>query len=372
MGLSFRKSYKLFPGVKVNLSKTGVSLSLGVPGATINLNNRGAKGTFGIPGTGISYKENLYSFSGNNGIGGSKNSSLTIHNQTEIESKAAGFLTSENLLPLKQMIIDSNKQLSSIRWRLFFMRIRRPFKFLSLMILNSIFLKYVFRKSANKSKESYEQFKNEIIDIKEIRKTSKVKIEFQNDDESKKKYEELISSFIDLCNVDRIWDVTKTVKLNAFKLRSPTNDFVQRRKVRFRTLRKKFLEFDGFVMKLKNINGDDVFIYPGFAFINGPSDFALIDIFDLTISHSSIKFIEDERVPYDAYVLTHTWAKANQDGSRDKRFNDNKQIPVCSYGQLTLKSSNGLNEKYLVSNDVIASRFVERLQEYKNLLKAPS
>lgn len=55
MGLRFRKSLKIAPGVKINLSKSGGSLSLGGRGATINISNRGIRSTYGIPGTGISY-----------------------------------------------------------------------------------------------------------------------------------------------------------------------------------------------------------------------------------------------------------------------------------------------------------------------------
>ena len=59
MGFRFRKSIKLFPGVRLNLSKSGISTSIGVPGATINIGKRGTRGTVGIPGTGISYTENV-------------------------------------------------------------------------------------------------------------------------------------------------------------------------------------------------------------------------------------------------------------------------------------------------------------------------
>ena len=59
MGFRFRKTIKLFPGLKFNLSKSGVSTSIGGPGATINISNRGTRGIVGIPGTGISYSENL-------------------------------------------------------------------------------------------------------------------------------------------------------------------------------------------------------------------------------------------------------------------------------------------------------------------------
>jgi Protein of unknown function (DUF4236) len=59
MGLRFRKTIKLFPGIRLNLSKSGISTSIGVPGATINIGKRGTRGTVGIPSTGINYSENL-------------------------------------------------------------------------------------------------------------------------------------------------------------------------------------------------------------------------------------------------------------------------------------------------------------------------
>ena len=55
MGFRFRKSVKIAPGLKLNLSKSGGSLSIGGRGATVNLSNRGVRSTYGIPGTGLSY-----------------------------------------------------------------------------------------------------------------------------------------------------------------------------------------------------------------------------------------------------------------------------------------------------------------------------
>jgi len=55
LGLRFRRSIKILPGVRLNFSKSGVSTSLGGPGASINLGPKGTRQTIGLPGTGISY-----------------------------------------------------------------------------------------------------------------------------------------------------------------------------------------------------------------------------------------------------------------------------------------------------------------------------
>jgi hypothetical protein len=57
MGFRFRKIFSVLPGVKVNLSKSGVSTSLGGHGATVNVGTSGKRTiTLGIPGSGMSYQ----------------------------------------------------------------------------------------------------------------------------------------------------------------------------------------------------------------------------------------------------------------------------------------------------------------------------
>ena len=50
MPLRFRRSLSLFPGARLNFSKSGMSVSLGRPGATLNVGPRGSSATFGLPG----------------------------------------------------------------------------------------------------------------------------------------------------------------------------------------------------------------------------------------------------------------------------------------------------------------------------------
>jgi hypothetical protein len=57
MGLRFRRSFRLIPGVRLNLSKSGVSASVGRRGAWLTIGPRGTRATVGIPGTGLSYTE---------------------------------------------------------------------------------------------------------------------------------------------------------------------------------------------------------------------------------------------------------------------------------------------------------------------------
>ncbi len=57
--LRFRKTISILPGIKLNLSKTGVSASVGGKGSTMNIGTRRRMVTLGIPGTGLSYQMSL-------------------------------------------------------------------------------------------------------------------------------------------------------------------------------------------------------------------------------------------------------------------------------------------------------------------------
>src|SRR3546814_17275303 len=59
MGFRFSKRITLLPGVRMNLSKSGASLSVGPRGASVTMGKRGVYGNVGLPGSGLSYRERL-------------------------------------------------------------------------------------------------------------------------------------------------------------------------------------------------------------------------------------------------------------------------------------------------------------------------
>jgi len=55
--MRFQKRIKILPGVTANLSRKGVSTSLGVTGARVTYGHGEKRTTVGLPGTGISHSE---------------------------------------------------------------------------------------------------------------------------------------------------------------------------------------------------------------------------------------------------------------------------------------------------------------------------
>jgi hypothetical protein len=59
MAFRFRQSFRLLPGVRLNLSKSGISASLGIRGAHVTVGPRATTTSVGLPGTGLSYTSRI-------------------------------------------------------------------------------------------------------------------------------------------------------------------------------------------------------------------------------------------------------------------------------------------------------------------------
>ena len=59
MGLQFRRSIKIAPGIRINFGKKSTSVSVGPRGAKVTMGTNGTHVSAGIPGTGIYYREKV-------------------------------------------------------------------------------------------------------------------------------------------------------------------------------------------------------------------------------------------------------------------------------------------------------------------------
>lgn len=98
-------------------------------------------------------------------------------------------------------------------------------------------------------------------------------------------------------------------------------------------------------------------------------NFAIIGIDELSLTFSSVSFTETGTVPRDSKVTDKTWAKVNKNGTPDKRFKNNYQIPVVRYGRFRFSNSTGVNEEYQISNFEAAEEFGNAFEEYRKACK---
>lgn len=368
MAWKFRRRIRILPGFSINLSKTGMSATIGIRGASVNIGERGAYLNTGIPGTGIYDRQK---------IGGSTNKSfdnesnyenkLISEDSIEIRSLDADQLTSDNLFGLKTAIIESQKE--KINLKEIYEKTKSQYyisKFLSILsyfLIFGLFYKKVHQVSSER--------KNDMLQAQNDYSTYSIKVDINMDEEIKNIFDEMKLSFKKLVSIHSIWDITSSQSVDRVKERSAASSSVQRTKTSFEEKSLDFLTISDAALVFHNKNGSDFFLFPGFivAYESSNKSFGIIDYKDLHIESHYQKFIETESIPNDAETVGHTWKYVNKNGSQDKRFKDNYQIPIVQYYELNITTQNGINDSFQFSDAKVAEVFCLALSNYVSILK---
>lgn len=102
-----------------------------------------------------------------------------------------------------------------------------------------------------------------------------------------------------------------------------------------------------------------MFFMPDIVLVEDGSRIGAVSYTDLNVRWQDSSFIETERIPSDARVVDHTWKHPNKSGGPDRRFRDNRQIPVCLYETMHLTSNSGVNELLEFSRTGVVAAFVD-------------
>lgn len=102
-----------------------------------------------------------------------------------------------------------------------------------------------------------------------------------------------------------------------------------------------------------------MFFMPDIVLVQDGSRVGAVNYADLNVRWQDSRFIETERVPSDTRVIDHTWAHPNKSGGPDRRFKNNRQIPICLYEAMHFTSNSGVNELVEFSRTGVAAAFVE-------------
>jgi Protein of unknown function (DUF4236) len=371
MGWKFRRRVRLFPGFYLNLSKSGMSATVGMRGFSVNVGQKGAYLNTGIPGTGI-YDRTKLDDGQNNRIlpknpDISPPQSLPANaNVEEIKSYNPELITSEGLFGLKESILNAQKTKEELLAESQHANSAKN-RALFLLIISSVFiLGFLIKWFRNNYKDRKDQAK----EAKETHDNFKLEVDFNFDNAIQNDYITMKKGFTLLTGVNSIWDVTTSQENDRVKTRSAAEISISRQKVSFAIASLDFLNTKYDALKMSNANGGDLFIYPGFIVMvdKRSSEFGLVDFRDLRIEHHQQRFIEQEQCPPDTKIVDNTWRYVNKDGLPDKRFKDNYKIPIALYYDLSISTNKGFNERYQFSNPDVGADFCNAFKKYKEEL----
>lgn len=392
MSLRFRQTFTLFPGVKLNIGKRGISASIGVPGATVNVGKKGLRATVGLPGTGLSYTTPTLPYDDGHSVTNPLIPSSTepdfgltesfpsntpsnakiympMAGMNEISSASVEVLTSSSLLPLRDLIAKAREQRAEIKSDLQEALAEESKQKNELVRRKSSLFRWFYKRRIAELETELPVTQAEISRLVSWEDSTKIAITFESSDASQRAYAAMVRAFDMLKSSVKKWDITADKATDQFAERTLATRSVNRHPVTFDFSSTDLIQFTGRAMRFENVNGDDILLYPGVAVIpRADGAFALIDLRELQISSEYRRFHEEEGVPSDSRIDGHIWAKTNKNGSPDRRFKDNYQIPICIYGNITFHSQTGVTEEYMVSNADAAQAFAEAVKRYQTSL----
>jgi hypothetical protein len=387
MGLRFHHRISLLPGVHINLGLNGASLNLGVPGANITVGPHELAGTLGIPGTGLSWRKTIGAPHRNTHPSVPLPLSPSAGKPFRpIASAGIETLTSANLAPLHDLVLatraeraEATRHLDSCERKL--RRMQQDAEQLrdreakAREMLRRLRTSWFRRLRGAKIERTERLVESEaaaaatgadmlrragdLVEVaRERRDSTWLNLTVELSASAQRAWENLEAAFDALCRSAAIWDITASRAKRAGEERSTATEIVERKRVKLARGEVDVLESRHSALQWQNANGGDIFLLPGFILIfRNETDFALIDFSEIELHVSMVKFTESEQVPADALLIGRTWALANRDGTRDRRYANNRELPVLAYAQFLWQSQSGLNEAFQFSNWDTASAF---------------
>lgn len=388
MGWRYRKSFRLFPGVRINVSRRGVSTTIGVRGASVNLGPRGVYLNTGIPGTGIYNRQRIdipnatphtqvpvQSFTplfdpATPDISYYKLSELPLPGA--IQSADVETLTSNGLkdfgaliaraIAEKHALQDEHRQKNAELVGVHRYETELAQRFLG---------KWLNKKKIALAQTEIARLEEYVAELEEQLRLCVVPMDLELDETLATAYQNLTTAFHEVATCQSIWDKTSSMANDPRVTRSAATSTVTRRRVEFTNSGIEIIPSNIAPCRLENANGNDIYLYPGFILVyENTVNFALIDWRDLHIELRHTQFIEDETVPSDSTIVDTTWRYVNKNGTPDRRFIDNRQLPIVVYSDIYLTTPRGLHEAYTVSNPEKAERFVEAVTAYQLMFSA--
>ncbi len=404
MGLRFQKRLQVFPGVRLNFSRSGVSATIGVQGASVTVGRDGVHANAGLPGSGLSYRKKITGW-GKASAGKDsealerKNARKTMSARDEdgydagydaddapapdqgsliqdldaavaddlvaVESAPLEQVASAGLEELRDLIDDAGRHRRSLKAALAEARHAHRRAEQDLKRYSVWWRRWLAGSKRPALEQAVAVSQAEVKDLQDDIAACVIDLDLDLDPTVLDAFIHLAQAFDELQAAEVIWDITAS--RNDGRLDGAD---VQRVEVDFFFADSALLKCKMRAMLFGNANGADMHIYPAFVLLRDSGDgFALVDPRDLVIGYEATAFVEDRTVPEDSKVIGDAWEQVTRVGDRDRRFKrNNRMLPKVLYGSLSVYSREGLNERWLVSNAAAAERFSRAWVAYQKAL----
>lgn len=192
-------------------------------------------------------------------------------------------------------------------------------------------------------------------------KSGTVQLEYTLDDEKKDEYNRRIGAWKILAEGDKEWQVIQEAHVSNQKVNAGADRNVKRVVCKIEETTPFYINTNVDTIQIKLYKEILIFL-PDKVFIIRKGKVGLVNYEDVSILVSQTRFIESDPLPKDSVVVGSTWQYVNKNGTPDRRYGNNRQLPICQYGVVYLTSGTGLNIEMQFSN-------VNKTQDFEELIR---
>ena len=372
MALRFQKRFKIFPGLRINLSKTGISVTVGAGPLHVNLGKKGIMATASIPGSGLSHRQfiKIPTLQKDAAIQGTTEACALESRlpstppplpqtlpadsriRTAIQSTEISAMTSACLSDIHELLSDAAAQRREIKDHLVdasneLIAARNTLAMIGKPSLSTTDI------ATDVDQESWEKYVDELetymIWLRTQLDQSSITTALDIPTQVISLFENFCQAFQALSAADHIWDVTANIRRNS-NMENPTIRTLEERvSIKCSMENLEILGSESDIPHIENANGGDLYFYPGFlVFYESQDSFAVVAYSDLTAKLTAVESIEAGAIPTDAEVL-------------NKSCIDGFHVTTVKYGSLDLSSNTGIFERFIVSSYDSAKYFHQKL-----------
>lgn len=350
MGWYFRKSKSVGP-FRVYFSKSGMSFSTGVKGARMTF---GPRGTFvNVGGNGIYYRKKLgssakasasrgHSYAQKGCVQGTGNFAQTV-DAIKVQEQVEGVSVTN------QAIVKDIKRVRLLNWlwialSVILLACVGWWMLIIMLALRALFPRF-FRAEVN----------------------------YEMDPEAAHEWEKFTAFFSALKTSKKLWIIETSQSVMNTKTNAGASRNLTRSQLTLKQIKQnRSVGFGVFsnspCIKLKGKQCTILFL-PCDIIIKKGKHIVACSYENLDIRTGTTSFIETGPVPKDAIITRYTWQYVNKNGSADKRYSNNRQLPVCQYGRIMLQAGNQISIEIHVSNAAITTNIGSAFQHYASHLE---
>lgn len=337
MGFYFRKSIS-FGGMRLNFSKSGVGASVGTKGFCFGISPRG--NYIHIGANGLYYKTMIGKRKNANSVHNEKNAQVNQYSDIamhEIESNDALEIFDSSS---QELVNEMNKKYGLFPFWvlgviLTVLLISTPFIVIGLLSIGSLYLLDRYRKTTI--------------------------VAYDIDESTVSKIQTFYDTFNEIMDANRKWHISELGQVRDKKYHAGASTLIKRSNISISYSLPKYMKTNVKVPCIP-VGKQKLYFFPDKILVVQRKKVGAVSYGSLLLECSNTRFIEDGIVPRDTTVVGQTWRYVNKGGGPDRRFKNNRQLPIVLYSELHFRSETGLNELLQVSRPDLG----KGLKEYLN------